>query len=119
MPRGRYRRWLTGREPLPKSPGWKAASEEPWAVSFRRAVTDEGWLELQRTSLHLATHHLREIVVLLERAKKSFPDSEREALAAAIEAFQEQVGALERAQGEYPPERPRRRERRGGVRRRR
>ncbi|MFN2468177.1 MAG: helix-turn-helix domain-containing protein [Gaiellaceae bacterium] len=113
LPRGRYRRWVTGREPLPRSPGWASASDEAWAVSFRRAVTDEGWLELQRTSLRLARRSLSEIVAILQRTIESVPSSERAALADAIDAFQEHVEALERAEGEYPSERPRRRERRG------
>lgn len=115
--RERYRRWLRGSGPLPKVVAWESNSGETWSSSYRRAVTDEAWIEMQRTSLRLATAALDDILEAIEGVLDQIPGAERDAIAAAVGRFDRRRKELERSDREYPSERSVMKERRGRPRR--
>lgn len=100
----RFRAWLRG-QPLPRDERWREHSGEPWGRAYRRAVSDEDWLELQRTSLRLAVAALRRITDTLLEVADQLPEQTRHQLADALDELKRRLAELQAADSDYPTER--------------
>lgn len=108
----RYRSWLRGGRPLPADKEWRKFSEESWSSAHYRAVSDEDWLNLQRTTVSMLVSECRALVKVADRYREHVPDEAQAAFDEARGKVGDQVDALDRSQSDFPSERSTRKERR-------
>jgi|SRR5579859_264963 len=102
-----YRSWFRGRQPLRKD-----------GDQYRLAVSDEDYLQMQRTSVGLLDLEIASLIDAAIAYRDDPSDTNRNTLADKIDIVDEQRRRLNESQANFPSERPRRQERRGRPRKR-